>query len=312
VRRPFAFAGVFGHLAATAVPGCEEVRHGAYRRVLRLPHGIGIVSLTPAPDHVRCLLTLGDFRDLTVATARCRRLLDLDADPEAVDDALSASASLRQLVRKAPGQRIPRTVDESELALRVVLGQQVSTKAARTLARRLVIRHGRAVSDAAGGLTHAFPTVTELAGMDPELVAVPASRRRSLATLIQALAGGRLVLHAGSDWGRVRSQLLDLPGIGLWTAEMIAMRALGDPDAFPATDLGLRVAARQVGLPDVPADLADTSTRWRPWRSYATQYLWTALDHSVNHWPPKEEAWHATASSTARSARSRWPARGPS
>ena len=288
VRQPFGYEGVFGHLAATAVPGCEEVRDGAYRRVLRLPHGTGIVSLTPAPDQVRCVLTLDDFRDLTVATARCRRLLDLDADPEAVDEALGADDALRELVSKAPGQRIPRTVDESELAIRVVLGQQVSTKAARTLARRLVTAYGPAVNDPGGGLTHAFPTVNELAQMDPDQLAVPASRRRSLIALIDALARRDLVLDAGADWDQARTQLLDLPGIGPWTADVIAMRGLGDPDAFPATDLGVRVAARQIGLPGEASALTELSARWRPWRSYATQYLWTALDHSVNHWPPKE------------------------
>jgi AraC family transcriptional regulator of adaptative response / DNA-3-methyladenine glycosylase II len=290
VRQPFAYEGVFGHLAATAVPGCEEVRDGAYRRVLRLPHGIGIVSLTPAPDQVRCVLTLDDFRDLTVATARCRRLLDLDADPEAVDEALGTDDALRELVSKAPGQRIPRTVDESELAIRVVLGQQVSTKAARTLARRLVTAYGPAVGDPGGGLTHAFPAVHELAQMDPGQLAVPGSRRRTLTALIDALARRDLVLDAGADWNEARTQLLGLPGIGPWTAEVIAMRGLGDPDAFPATDLGVRVAARQIGLPGEAPALTDLSARWRPWRSYATQYLWTALDHSVNHWPPKEAA----------------------
>ncbi len=128
VRTPFAYEGVFGHLAATAVPGVEEVRDGAYRRTLRLPSGNGIVSLTPQVDHVRCELALDDFRDLSTAIARCRRLLDLDADPEAVIDVLSADSHLSALVAKAPGQRIPRTVDENELALRVVLGQQVSTR----------------------------------------------------------------------------------------------------------------------------------------------------------------------------------------
>ena len=140
VRTPFAYEGLFGHLAASAVPGVEEVRDGAYRRTLRLPNGSGIVSLTPYPDHVQCELVLDDFRDLSTAIARCRRLLDLDADPEAVVDALSADADLSALVAKAPGQRIPRTVDEPELALRVVLGQQVSLKAARTHAGRIVAR----------------------------------------------------------------------------------------------------------------------------------------------------------------------------
>jgi AraC family transcriptional regulator, regulatory protein of adaptative response / DNA-3-methyladenine glycosylase II len=289
VRTPFAYEGVFGHLAATAVPGCEEVRNGAYRRTLRLPYGSGIVSLTPTPDHVRCVLALDDFRDVSAAIARCRRLLDLDADPEAAVEALGADADLHALIAKAPGQRIPRTVDEPELALRVVLGQQVSIKAARTHIGRLLVAYGRPVSDSAGGLTHVFPAVEELAGIDPVHLAFPKARQRSVAVLIDALADGRVALHSGCDWNRAREQLAALPGVGPWTVEVIAMRALGDPDAFPANDLGVRLAAKQLGLPENARALTERSSRWRPWRSYATQHLWTALDQSVNDWPPKKE-----------------------
>ena len=289
VRTPFAYEGLFGHLAASSVPGVEEVRDGAFRRTLRLPNGSGIVSLTPHPDHVRCELVLDDFRDLSTAIARCRRLLDLDADPEAVVDALGADADLSALVAKAPGQRIPRTVDEPELALRVVLGQQVSLKAARTHAGRIVAAYGQPVADVNGGLTHVFPAVEQLAEIDPAYLAFPKSRQRSLVTLIGALADGDVVLDAGCDWNRARDQLMALPGIGPWTAEVIAMRGLGDPDAFPATDLGVRLAAEHLGLPADPRPLIERSTQWRPWRSYATQHLWTALDHAVNEWPPKEK-----------------------
>jgi AraC family transcriptional regulator, regulatory protein of adaptative response / DNA-3-methyladenine glycosylase II len=289
VRAPFAYEGVFGHLAATAVPGCEEVRDGAYRRTLRLSHGNGIVSLKPAPDHVRCLLSLDDFRDLTTAITRCRRLLDLDADPQAVIDVLGSDPALEPAVAKAPGQRIPRTVDEAELAVRVVLGQQVSTKAARTHARRLVLAYGQPIADPEGTLTHTFPSVHQLAEINPAHLAVPAARRRSLSAVIDGLADGSLVLDAGCDWERARRQLLAVPGIGPWTAELIAMRALGDPDAFPSTDLGVRVAAEQLGLPTGRALIA-RSQDWRPWRSYATQHLWTVLDHPVNDWPSQEIA----------------------
>ena len=288
LRTPFAYEGVFGHLAATAVPGCEEVRDGAFRRTLRLASGNGIVSLTPAPDHVRCLLWVDDFRDVSAAISRCRRLLDLDADPEAVVETLSSDDDLQALIAKAPGQRIPRTVDEEELALRVVLGQQVSIKAARTHLARLVAAYGQPVTDSAGGLTHLFPAVEELVDIDPAHLAFPKARQRSVAGLVDALADGRLVLHAGCDWDRAREQLATLPGIGPWTAEVIAMRGLGDPDAFPATDLGVRLAAKQLGLPDDSRALTERSSRWRPWRSYATQHLWTALDHSINAWPPKK------------------------
>lgn len=290
VRLPFAYEGVFGHLAAGAVPGCEEVRDGWYRRTLRLPWGNGVVGLAPAPDHVRAVLALDDFRDLTTAIARCRRLLDLDADPEAVIDVLGADPDLGTVVAKAPGQRIPRTVDEAELAVRAVLGQQVSTKAARTHAARLVAAHGQPVQDAAGALTHTFPTVERLLDVDPAQLAVPRARRRTLTALVAGLAGGGVALDAGCDWDSARRQLLALPGVGPWTAEVIAMRALGDPDAFPVTDLGVRVAAEQLALPTGRRALTARSGRWRPWRSYATQHLWTTLAHPVNHWPSKEIA----------------------
>lgn len=288
VRMPFAYPGAFGHLAASAAPGCEEVVDGTYRRTLRLPHGTGVVSLTPATDHVRCLLTLQDLRDLSTAISRCRRLLDLDADPAAVVEALADDPELSRVVAKAPGQRIPRTVDEAELAIRVVLGQQVSMKAARTHVSRLVTRYGQPVTDLGGALTHSFPSVEQLAELDPSRLAVPRARRRTMAALIAGLAAGDITLGCGSDWDRSRAQLLALPGIGTWSAELIAMRGLGDPDAFPATDLGVRAAARQLGLPTTPRALIDRSTHWRPWRAYATQHLWTTLDHAVNEWPAKQ------------------------
>ncbi|MCB0949910.1 MAG: DNA-3-methyladenine glycosylase 2 family protein [Mycobacterium sp.] len=288
VRTPFCYEGLFGHLAASAIPGVEEVRDGAYRRTLRLPHGTGVVSLRPHPDHVRCQLAVEDFRDLPAAIARCRRMLDLDADPEAIVDALGADEQLATLVDKAPGQRIPGTVDEHELAIRVVLGQQVSLEAARTHAARMVAAYGRPISDAGGGLTHLFPSAHELCDIDARYLAFPKSRQRTLAALIAALNSGDVVLHSGCDRTLAREQLLALPGIGPWSAEMVALRGLGDPDAFPANDLGVVAAARQLGLPTTPKQLIERSNRWRPWRSYATQHLWTTLDHSVNEWPPKE------------------------
>ncbi|KLO28194.1 DNA-3-methyladenine glycosylase 2 family protein [Mycobacterium haemophilum] len=288
VRTPFAYEGVFGHLAAGVVPGCEEVRDGAYRRTLRLSWGNGLVSLTPAPDHVRCVLVLDDFRDLAAATARCRRLLDLDADPEAVVEALTDDPNLGPVVAKAPGQRIPRTVDEAELAIRAVLGQQVSTKAARTHLSRLVAAYGNPVHDAGGTLTHTFPSVEQLTEIDPAHLAVPTARQRTISALAAGIADGSVTLDAGCDWTRARSQLLSLPGVGPWTAEVVAMRGLGDPDAFPASDLGVQLAAQQLGLPKAQHALTEHSTRWRPWRSYATQHLWTTLDHPVNQWPPQE------------------------
>ena len=135
---------LFGHLVATAVPGVEEWRDGAYRRTLRLPHGPGVVALRPMPDHIGCQLALADLRDLATAISRCRRLLDLDADPVAVDGLLAGDPALAPLVAKAPGRRVPRTLDAAEMAVRAVLGQQVSTAAARTHAGRLAAALRRA------------------------------------------------------------------------------------------------------------------------------------------------------------------------
>jgi len=288
-RAPFAFEGLFGHLTAGAIPGCEEVRDGAYRRTLRLPWGNGIVSLTPTPDHVRCALQLNDFRDLSTAIARCRRLLDLDADPEAVVDFLSTHRDLAPLVAKQPGQRIPRTVDEHELAVRAVIGQQVSMKAARTHCARIVKTYGTPIGDPDGGLMSVFPSVDRLADLSPVDLALPKSRQRSLIELVNALAAGAVALGPGCDWQRARRQLVDLPGVGPWTTEVIAMRGLGDPDAFPVADGGIRTAAKNLGLPTDVRALSEHSTRWRPWRSYATQHLWATLDHPVNQWPSKEK-----------------------
>ncbi|WP_101441126.1 AlkA N-terminal domain-containing protein [Amycolatopsis echigonensis] len=289
-RRPLCPDNLFGHLIATAVPGVEEWRDGAYRRTLRLPHGHGVVSLRPEPDHVACRLSLTDLRDLAAAISRCRWLLDLDADPVAVDDQLAADPTLAPLVAAAPGRRVPRTTDGAEFAVRAVLGQQVSTAAARTHAARLVLAHGTPIEDREGGLTHLFPSPEDLADLDPETLAMPKSRRATLLGLVSALVSGDVDLTAGGDWVHARAQLAALPGFGPWTVESIAMRALGDPDAFVATDLGVKIAAETLGLPTSPAALIAHATRWQPWRAYAVQHLWATGDHPINRIPEEESA----------------------
>lgn len=282
-RAPFNPSNVFGHLVATAVPGVEEWRGGAYRRTLRLPGGPGIVALAPRPDHIATTLYLTDARDLTPAIGRCRRLLDLDADPVGVDGALQRDPVLAPLVRAAPGRRVPRTVDPDEFAVRAVLGQQVSTAAARTHARRLVERRGQRIHDPAGGLSHLFPRPADLQGLTADDLRAPASRRATLNGLIAALVSGELDLGPGADRSEALAVLSGLRGIGPWTTAMVAMRSLGDPDAFPATDLGIRRAAERLGH-----DLAGRAERWRPWRAYATGYLWAVDDHPINHLPTED------------------------
>jgi AraC family transcriptional regulator of adaptative response / DNA-3-methyladenine glycosylase II len=283
-RRPLNPDNLFGHLAATSIPGVEEVRDRSYRRTLRLPGGPAIVELTPAEDHVAVALALSDVRDLTAAIARCRWLLDLDADPVAIDERLAADPVLRRLVAGSEGRRVPRCVDGAELAVRAVLGQQVSTAAARTHAARLVARCGEALPDPSGSLTHLFPTPSALSGVQ---LAMPASRRRTLQALVNVLCEGGVSLDPGCDRDQALAQLGALPGFGPWTLGVIAMRGLGDPDAFPAADLGVRRAAQSLGLPASLAPLQQRSQPWRPWRAYAVQYLWAATEHPINHWPPR-------------------------
>jgi len=288
-RAPMCPDNLLGHLAATAVPGVEEWRGGAYRRTLRLRHGPGVVSLRPAPEHIACQLALEDLRDLAMAIARCRRLLDLDADPVAVCDELREDVALRPLVDKAPGRRVPRSVDAAELAIRAVMGQQVSTAAARTHGARLAWRYGDPVADPHGGLTRLFPDMAVLAAAgssaDQPVIAMPAARQRTLIALAGALASGEIDLGPGADWQLARSRLARVPGLGPWSIELIAMRGLGDPDAFTATDLGVRQAAKALGLPHSPAALTRRAVDWRPWRGYAVQYLWATLDHAINRLP---------------------------
>jgi AraC family transcriptional regulator of adaptative response / DNA-3-methyladenine glycosylase II len=285
-RAPMWPDNLFGHLVATAVPGVEEWRDGSYRRTLRLPHGPGVVALRPCPEYVDCQLALSDLRDLAMAISRCRRMLDLDADPVAVCDQLREDAVLAPLIDKAPGRRIPRTVDAEEFAIRAVIGQQVSTAAARTHAARLAAAFGEPIEDPGGGLTRLFPDMAVLAQADPQTVlAMPQSRKRTVIGLAAAIAAGDVDLAAGADWQVARSQLAAVPGLGPWTIEVIAQRGLGDPDAFPATDLGVRQAAKTLGLPGSPAALIKRAEPWRPWRGYAVQYLWATSDHAINRLP---------------------------
>jgi AraC family transcriptional regulator, regulatory protein of adaptative response / DNA-3-methyladenine glycosylase II len=282
-RRPLSPDNLFGHLAATAIPGVEEVRDGPYRRTLRLPHGPGIVELTPEAGWVACRVRLADLRDLTAAIARCRWLLDLDADPGAIDSQLAEDPRLRGTVRRTPGRRVPRTVDGPEMAIRAVLGQQISTAAARTHGARLAAEHGEPVEDPDGGLSRLFPAPEAL--LDARL-AMPAARVRTMGALLGALVLGQLDLSPGGDRELALEVMRGLPGIGPWTRDIISMRALGDPDVFPIGDLGGRRGAEALGLPADARALSERSERWRPWRGYAVQYLWAATAHPINDWPP--------------------------
>lgn len=280
-------SNLFGHLAATAVQGVEEYRDGWYRAAVPLRHGSAILAAAlPEDGVVPVVLLLGDGRDEEQAIARLRTMLDLDVDPRAVDEVLGRDPVLRPLLDAAPGRRVPGSADPAAMMLRAVLGQQVSTAAARTHAARLVRAFGRPVDDPEGGLTALFPAAAVLAAAGPELEAVarmPAARRRTLVAVASALAGG--VVDPVAPVAALRAALTALPGVGPWTVDTVAMRAAGDPDAFLPTDLGIRLAARRLGLPERPRDLAERAKEWSPFRSYAVQYLWATGEHAVNSLP---------------------------
>ncbi|MEU0083357.1 AlkA N-terminal domain-containing protein [Streptomyces sp. NPDC006274] len=248
-RGPYAAESMFGHLAAHAVPGTEEVTgaRGArtYRRTLRLPRGAGIAEVGERPGAggwLECRLHLTDLRDLTSATQRMRRLLDLDADPCAVAERLGTDPALAPLVAVRPGLRVPGAADPHEAAIRTLVG--------RRTAGELVAAHGEPLPAPSGGLTHLFPRPRDLTGTD----------HTALRALAEALAAGDLVLDPGADREETEHRLLRLPGIDARTAAAVRLHALGDPDVL---------------LPDDPAlpPGADPE-RWRPWRSYAMHHLW--------------------------------------
>lgn len=277
-RAPFAWPALLRFLALRAVPSVEEVVDGVYRRSLRLPHGPAIVELADDGEAVRCALALADSRDLGPAVARCRRLLDLDADPVAVAETLGPDALLGDLVRAVPGRRSPGAVDGAELAVRAVLGQGITVAAARTLAARLVEAHGTPLPTPHGGVTHLFPAAVDLAAVDPASLPGPAVRRAALHDAVEALATDELTLDAGADRIEAARRLEAIRGIGPWTAAYVTMRALADPDVFLPGDVALRHAVTRRGGPGDSRGMAVLATRWRPWRSYAVHHLWASLD----------------------------------
>ena len=274
LRPPYDFPRLLAFLRVRAVPGVEVVEQGVYRRVLTLPRGLGVVAVRQARTEdpfLICDLELGDLRDLPTAVERVRRLCDLDADPAAVSEVLAGDGILGPLAAEMPGLRVPGAVDGAEIALRAVLGQQVSVAGARTLAGRLAEAWGEPLARARGPLLRAFPTPERLAAADPATLRLPRARARTLLAVAELLAARRLELDPGADRDEAARILLAVRGIGPWTVGYVRMRALGDPDVFLPTDLGVRKALAAAGQSSGAAALAE---RWRPWRSYAVQHLW--------------------------------------
>lgn len=266
-------------LAPRAIPGVEEVVGDVYRRAIRHRGAAGVLTVEAVRrgDAVRLVVQGLDAGALEPARRAVRRMLDLDTDIAAVDRALGADPALAPLVAARPGLRAPGAYDGWELAVRAIVGQQVSVAAASTLAGRVVRVVGTPLEQPVGSLTHAFPLPEELAAAPLPGIGMPGSRVETLRAVGRSIAAGAIALDGSVDAETTRAALVALPGIGPWTANYISMRALGDPDAFPIGDIGLRRAAVRLGLPGDTRGLARVAERWRPYRTNAVHHLWASL-----------------------------------
>ncbi|MHB8079167.1 MAG: AlkA N-terminal domain-containing protein [Candidatus Krumholzibacteriia bacterium] len=281
-RPPLAWAALLAFLRERAIPGVESVDATTYRRTVRAGEAAGVIAIRPAgrPAHLELSAPVALAPALGDLVARARRLCDLDADPAVIDRDLRRDPLLAPRVRTGPGLRVPGAWDRFELAVRAVLGQQVSVAAARTLAGRLAATLGEPLADPpADGPVRLFPTPAALAAADLARLGLTGARAATLVRLATEVRDGRLDLDDAADPDDLRARLEALPGIGPWTAQYVALRALGDPDAFPAGDLGVRRAlAVGDGPPATAAAAQSRAEAWRPWRAYATLHLWRPAD----------------------------------
>jgi AraC family transcriptional regulator of adaptative response / DNA-3-methyladenine glycosylase II len=284
-RPPFDVEALLTYFRRRALCGVEEVSNGRYRRTIVLPKSRGIIELEPLVEtnYVLVHLQLNDLSDLSQLVQRCRQVFDLDADPAAINMVLAADPALAPLVNARPGLRVPGAINGFELAVRAIVGQQVSVAGARTLAGRIVTALGEPLAATDGTLTHLFPTAEVIAQAELSGLGITQSRVVALKALARSVAEGDLVLDHSADRAQTVERLQMLSGVGPWTAAYIAMRALGDPDALPATDLGLRRALEKHGLATDPRSIASQAEAWRPWRAYATHHLWASLASSISH-----------------------------
>jgi len=276
-RPPFDWDGLVEFLSARVTRGVEAVSPAAYTRTVSVDGAPGVITVHPEPGRPCLLLRvqLPGYRGLIGTVERVRRVFDLGADPLTINSSLARDPRLAPLVALRPGLRVLGAWDGFELAVRAVLGQQVSVRAATTLAGRLARAHGKPVAGfAEHGLTHLFPDAATLAEADLSGIGLTSARIVTIRALATAVAGGTLTFDASAGLDEAVARLTAVPGIGPWTAQYVAMRALGEPDAFPVSDLGLRRAASASGRPLSVAELAELAERWRPWRAYAAMHLW--------------------------------------
>ncbi len=277
---PYDWPAMIDFLAARAIPGIESVEPERYRRTVDLDGDCGTIEVTPAAGRPALVATIRfpNVRALPTIVARIRRVFDLAADVSVIATQLGEDACLAPLVSARPGLRVPGAWDGFELAVRAVLGQQITVVAARRLAGKLVAMHGEPLKPAVDHeLTTVFPTPERLARADLSKLGMPRARVHTLSLLAMAAANDSRLFDCNQELDAAVARLKAVPGIGEWTAQYIAMRALREPDAFPADDVGLlRAMADAGGIRPTPAALVAYAETWRPWRAYAAQHLWTA------------------------------------
>jgi AraC family transcriptional regulator, regulatory protein of adaptative response / DNA-3-methyladenine glycosylase II len=293
-RPPFDWQRTLGFFELRAIPGVEFVSRGTYSRAVRINETTGVISVAHSATGNALLLTvaLSDSRDLISIVERVRRMFDLDANMTAIHDVLAADPVLERLVDKLPGLRLPGSWDPFETAVRGVVGQQVSVKGARTILGRIAAKAGpRFGSMDHPELTQFFPTAHELNVCDLGGIGMPDSRIRTVQALAEEVDSGRLAFLVKGSLSDFIGQLIQIPGIGDWTAQYIAMRAMSEPDAFPASDLGIVRAMRHDDKLLTVKQILQRAERWRPWRAYAAVYLWQGKTDSPQstHRPQREE-----------------------
>ena len=297
-RPPYNWNGMLGFLAPRATPGVEEVASGSYRRSISLngSHGWLEVSLDERNNGLAARVQFGDPRSLFLIVERIRAMFDLNADWAAIAQGLAADPALAIRMEANPGLRVPGCWNGFELAIRAILGQQITVKGATALAGRLVSTLGQPLS-APGSLTHLFPSPEVLADANLAGVGLTKARSETIRALSRAVSDGRIGFEGISDSQEFLARMSEIPGIGKWTAQYVAMRALGEPDAFPSGDLGL---LRALAL-KTPGELERRAEAWRPWRAYASMYLWTSASENkiASNAPVSSESYEALASTAA-------------
>jgi AraC family transcriptional regulator of adaptative response / DNA-3-methyladenine glycosylase II len=279
-RPPYDWEAMLSFLGARAIPGVEVVAPRRYARTITVGGEHGTLTVEPsARNQLAVTIAVGQLRALPAIIARVRRVFDLAADPTAIAEDLGRDPVLAPLVAARPGLRVPGAWDGFELAIRAILGQQISVGAATKLAGKLVSRHGEALPEALrrDGLTHVFPAPAALAATDLASLGMPRTRASALSALAAAVVADPQIFGPRRSLDAAITQLRSLAGIGEWTAQYIAMRELREPDAFPTADIGLlRAMADASGRRPSPAELLARAERWRPWRAYAALHLWAA------------------------------------